>query len=222
MIATPSSDAERLPPAVSTVSRAAAAEFRALATNNTLASQIARATGARVLDITEPPPADLFSRDGIEPVRARLPLTRTLLLWAFAALLLDIATRRIAWDRWFDRSPDTQDTNAPSRAATTLASLRSRDKAQSTQPQTALTDQDALDILRARRPSTPTTEQPQPPPSARPQRSIAEPAPDPAQKEPASDRQPSTQAKLELLRKLRSREPDDDPDDQSAPSKDNP
>jgi hypothetical protein len=46
----------------------------------------------------------VFDRTGISPREALAPLTRLLLVWLVALLMLDIAVRRIAWDRWVTRA----------------------------------------------------------------------------------------------------------------------
>jgi uncharacterized membrane protein len=129
---TPRQGSRLLPPVIGGVSRATGVEFRRLRSNIALLEEIARITGGRIFDIrdalVEPGPSgapsgdaaaatapaapdvagarsvpNLFDRTGIRPTEARLPLWRTLVFWALVALLLDVATRRIAWDRFFSR-----------------------------------------------------------------------------------------------------------------------
>lgn len=100
---TPRSPTRRLPPVIGGASRATGAEFRALSSNETLLEQIASITGGRVLSFDDPAAADLFDRTGVPPMEARLPLWRSLLMWALIVLLLDVGTRRIAWDRFLSK-----------------------------------------------------------------------------------------------------------------------
>lgn len=90
----------RLTPVVGGVSIASAAEFRSFRSDPALLRQIAQATGGRVLDLFQPADARPFDRQGIRPSIARTPLLTALLALAITLLLLDIATRRIAWDRF--------------------------------------------------------------------------------------------------------------------------
>ncbi|MDP1661974.1 MAG: VWA domain-containing protein, partial [Phycisphaerales bacterium] len=85
---------------------AAADEFRVGGGSDAgteLLTRIARETGGRVLsldDLRTMTASQLFVRDKVEPRESRAPLW-PLLLWAAAGvLMLDIATRRVAWDRW--------------------------------------------------------------------------------------------------------------------------
>lgn len=94
---------QRLPPVIAGVSVASGIEYRNLTANTALLEQIARETGGRVLSLQDPAAADLFNRDGLEPSVARTPLWRPLLLWTLLVLLMDVGTRRIAWDRFVSR-----------------------------------------------------------------------------------------------------------------------
>lgn len=83
----------------------AAAEYHVPSTSaagTDLLRQIARETGGRVLTLNDlatlNAPA-LFNREKVEPRESRSPLWPALVLAAGCVLLLDIATRRIAWDR---------------------------------------------------------------------------------------------------------------------------
>lgn len=61
----------------------------------TLLTEIAQATGGRVLTDA----AELFTQQGAQ-TRARHDLTTTLLWIALAIFVLDVAQRRLAWERW--------------------------------------------------------------------------------------------------------------------------
>jgi Ca-activated chloride channel family protein len=91
-----------LPPVFGGASLASGVEMRRLTSDLGLLSEIAATTGGRELDLGAPPPR-LFDRSGLEPVIARTPLWRPLLLWTLIVLMLDIGTRRIAWDRFTSR-----------------------------------------------------------------------------------------------------------------------
>lgn len=78
-------------------------EYRRLTSNDTLLRQIAERTGGQVLDLANPQDAKLYARAGLIPREAFTSLWRPLLIAAIIAFLLDVATRRVAWDRWVSR-----------------------------------------------------------------------------------------------------------------------
>lgn len=102
-IATPRQGPTRLPPVIAGSTVASGAEFRDLRTNTALLEQIASETGGRVLDLTKPESAAFFDRAGVTPRIVQTPLWPTLLAWTLLVLLVDIGTRRIAWDRFVSR-----------------------------------------------------------------------------------------------------------------------
>jgi uncharacterized membrane protein len=121
----------RLAPVIGGASQSASPEFRRFRSNAPLLDQIAGMTGGRLLDITRPDAADLFDRRGMRPSVAALPAWQTLLWLALGLLLLDIASRRLAWgyDRIWNLVRQAAARVAPSHvrggeAAATLASLR--------------------------------------------------------------------------------------------------
>jgi uncharacterized protein YegL len=93
----------RLPATVVGAAVPRGSEYRALSSNQRVLEQIASATGGKLLDPARPEDAQLFSRDGLVPAEAISPLTKQLLPWAIVLLLLDIASRRVAWDRWVSK-----------------------------------------------------------------------------------------------------------------------
>lgn len=92
-----------LAPIIGGASVASGAEFRSLRSDAALLRRVAEEAGGRILSFADADAAALFDRRGIRPSEARLPLWRPLLIAAILVLLLDIATRRIAWDRWTSR-----------------------------------------------------------------------------------------------------------------------
>ncbi len=103
VLASPRLGARNLPPVMGGVSVASGVEYRRLQSNVGLLRRVAEATGGRVLDLGDARGAKFFDRTGLEPTEARTPLWRSLLLWALLVLLLDVATRRVAWDRFVSR-----------------------------------------------------------------------------------------------------------------------
>jgi uncharacterized membrane protein len=121
----------RLAPVIGGASQTASAEFRRFQSNGALLDRIADMTGGRQLDVTQPQAADLFDRRGMTPSLGALPAWQTVLWLALGLLLLDIASRRLAWGygRLWSLARQAAARVAPSHvhgraAAATLASLR--------------------------------------------------------------------------------------------------
>ncbi len=76
-------------------------EFRRLRTDDDLLQAIATSTGGRMLTLGDS--GRVFDRGGVPPRRAVLPLWPSLLPWIVGVAMADIASRRIAWDRWLVR-----------------------------------------------------------------------------------------------------------------------
>jgi len=96
---TPSQGSRPLAPVIGGIARSVGQELRRLSSNVELLRAIAQETGGRVLDLKTPQLADLFTRENVAPQRASMPIWRFLLILATCVFILDVATRRIAWDR---------------------------------------------------------------------------------------------------------------------------
>jgi len=106
--ATPRRGTQALAPSLAGVSKAAGLELRSLESNAGRLAQIAEATGGRVYDLDDPEQAAaVWDRAGVEAVEAAQPLWPLLLLWALGVYMVDIATRRVAWDRLLQREAAT-------------------------------------------------------------------------------------------------------------------
>jgi len=81
----------------------AAREMRDLQSNEAQLNQVVEQTGGRML-APFAPNDDLFSREGLWPSASRRPIWDILIPLAMVAMLLDVAARRIAWDRYTLRS----------------------------------------------------------------------------------------------------------------------
>ncbi len=73
-------------------------ELRRFESNRSILEQIAQITGGRVLNPKDPSQAPLFDRTGVEVSRSIKPMWYTLLTLALLLFILDVATRRIAFD----------------------------------------------------------------------------------------------------------------------------
>ncbi|TVQ63794.1 MAG: VWA domain-containing protein [Phycisphaerales bacterium] len=193
----PSAAGESLPPVTGGASVASGQAARSLASNAALLEAIARESGGRVFELDAPSPEGLFDRRDVPPRLAMTPLWRTLLLWAVAVLLLDVGTRRVAWDRFLSKtyggdwraSVAGSTADRSQQASATVGGLRSRrtgDDADGNEPGAVLGEGDAARIRdeamarrratrRAAREATPATETPT---------STAPPAQKPAPDEP--------------------------------------
>ncbi|RMD62731.1 MAG: VWA domain-containing protein, partial [Planctomycetota bacterium] len=86
---------------VAAAARPLGRERRALQSNLARLEELARVTGGRRLSLNDPASAQgVFAREAAAQATARSPLWPTLLPWALVALVLDVANRRIAWDRF--------------------------------------------------------------------------------------------------------------------------
>lgn len=151
----------RLPPVIVGASVQQGNEFRSLASDDAFLARLARVGQGRVLDINDPEAAAVFNRDGIRPAEAVTPLWWPLMIAALASLLLDVGTRRIAWDRWFStafRDPARtfaarMEDKRGAEAERSIAGLRARAEStqESIQPREAiaLSDQDAATLAAA-------------------------------------------------------------------------
>lgn len=95
--------ARQLPPVVGGMTIARGEEYRTLRSNEPLLRDLAEATGGRVLDLADPRGADLFDRAGVPPRITSVPVFLPLMLLTLGLFVLDVATRRIAWDRFVSK-----------------------------------------------------------------------------------------------------------------------
>lgn len=73
-------------------------EYRELKSNDRLLNEIASRTGGHIIEPFDPEGADIFRREGLLVTSSPLPVWDLLLPILLALMLLDVATRRIAWD----------------------------------------------------------------------------------------------------------------------------
>ncbi|HVT88986.1 MAG TPA: VWA domain-containing protein [Tepidisphaeraceae bacterium] len=74
-------------------------EFRDLHDNNALLTSLAVRTGGRIHPGLDANMTDLFAREGLTESSSSLPVWDLMLPMAMGILLLDVAARKIAWDR---------------------------------------------------------------------------------------------------------------------------
>lgn len=97
--------AKLLPPVIGGITRPPGEEYRRLRSDDRTLRAIAEVSGGRVISLNtaQDKLPDLYSRDGIVPAETRTPLWPLLAVAAVALMLLDVATRRVAWDRLLSR-----------------------------------------------------------------------------------------------------------------------
>ncbi len=154
----PSVNGRRLAPAIVGATLQEGAEFRVLASNDALIEQLAQAGGGRVLDLANPASANLFDRTGIKPAESISSLWQFMMIATLGLFLLDVATRRVAWDRYVSkrfRLPGSREQRVPTGAAAVVGGLRARldatDERREAAPSLALSDQDAAALAAAAR-----------------------------------------------------------------------
>ncbi|MEO1535864.1 MAG: hypothetical protein AAFS11_09965, partial [Planctomycetota bacterium] len=167
-------------PALGGTTQTSSLEHRSLQSNLAAVEQIAAAANGSVFTVDSLVPADLFDRSSIEPRKAESPLRDELLIIALALLLLDVAARRVAWDRFLGER--TAPLATAGSTETDLSSLRAATQRAKQRQDTALTDADAADVARAARrrraearkakaappPKAESAPKPQPPKPAKP------------------------------------------------------
>lgn len=128
-VVSPTRAGEALSPAVGGTSVVATDETRQLESNRVLLERVARETGGRVLELAGTDIESLWDREGVMPREARLPIWPALLAWSLAVFVVDVGTRRVAWDRLLGEKRGARDGEvraAGARAAASLGSLRSK------------------------------------------------------------------------------------------------
>lgn len=119
--ARPTMGSKPLTPTVSGVQVRAGAEDQHLTSNEQGLASLAERTGGRVLDWADPASAfERFER----PRVLRTALWPWLLAAAMALFLLDVAMRRLAWDRWVESARDGALAASAIRTPTPLSALR--------------------------------------------------------------------------------------------------
>jgi uncharacterized membrane protein len=117
------------PPIITGASLFAGREWRDLASNDDGLASLARVSGSELRPLDADRPESLFDRSGIPPHRSRTPLWPVLLAWIPALFLLDVAVRRIAWDRWFVE----RQTSSPATPAASLSKLKAAEPSPDTE-----------------------------------------------------------------------------------------
>ncbi len=114
IIASPSAGGTALPPTIAGLEVSGSAEYAHLDADPETLIALAQRSGGRVFELDSTQPVDLFSREGLTVRRSLQPIWTVLIAIAFGLFLIDLAMRRVAFDRWFAQA--REDTIAAARA----------------------------------------------------------------------------------------------------------
>lgn len=148
----PLQDGQPMPPVLGGATQSSSVEYRSLEANTGLLRTIATQTGGRVLNLGLPDASVVFDRASITPRRAERSLWRPLLVAAIVLMLLDVATRRIAWDRGLAERRLRPRAEAAAASAGSLSSLKKSAPRDNKSEAVRLTEEDAARLaIEARR-----------------------------------------------------------------------
>ncbi len=114
LIASPRAGGTALAPTIVGLEVSGSAEYAHLSADPQALITLAQRTGGRVFELDSSQPVDLFSREGLTVRRSLQPVWTVLIAIAFGLFLIDLAMRRVAFDRWFAQA--REDTIAAARA----------------------------------------------------------------------------------------------------------
>ncbi|MCK4871966.1 MAG: VWA domain-containing protein [Phycisphaerales bacterium] len=149
---TPRKGNVRMAPIVGGANRAIGPEYGRLQSNEALLKRISDMTGGRLLALDDPYSAGLYDRSTRAPVYASQPIWMSLMWWCLGLLLLDIGTRRVAWDRYVSKAAAIEFTRRAAEsvrsrgheATATLGALRTRSDQAESQRDSLAQDVDKL------------------------------------------------------------------------------
>lgn len=137
LIASPVKDGQALAPTIAGLEISGSGEYTHLSADPQSLIALAQRSGGRIFDLGSPEPADLFSREGLTVRRSLQPVWNVLIAIAFVLFLLDLAMRRVAFDRWVAQA--REDTIAAARAVRgeqLQQAFASRQQARASAPET--------------------------------------------------------------------------------------
>lgn len=123
---------QTLAPVIGGATQTTGAEFRRYESDVGLLEDVARITGGRVLNLSDPAEVNLFDRSNMQISVSLQPIWRNVVLVLIGLFLLDVASRRIAWSgqaiaqavaRAIGRTPQAE-AQRGAQSAATLASLQ--------------------------------------------------------------------------------------------------
>ena len=149
LIATASKDGEPLPPTIAGLEISGTAEYANLSADPESLSRLADRTGGRVFELSAEQQVDLFSREGLTVRRSLQPIWNVLIVIAFVLFLIDLAMRRVAFDRWVAQArEDTIAAARTIRGEQLQQAFATRQQARASAPETP--DIDRSPMMRAK------------------------------------------------------------------------
>ena len=149
VLASPKQAGKPLQPTIAGLQIIGVDEFKYLNADPQSMIALAKRTGGRVFDLTDPASANLFDRTGMIKGKSFQPVWPELLVIALVLFMLDLAARRVAFDRWVAQARD--ETIAVSRAvrAEQVGQLKaSRTTAQAHQPAVPEMDRSPMRVVK--------------------------------------------------------------------------
>ncbi len=146
----PARESRKLSPVIAGATLAAGTEYRALRSNDALLERIAQAGGGKVVALGDATERRWFDRAGVPPQVAVIPAWPSLLVAALVVFLLDVGTRRIAWDRCQIRQARELEAKTATET-TTLRSVKKKVDQSAMAGGMALSDADAEKLRQAAR-----------------------------------------------------------------------
>jgi Ca-activated chloride channel family protein len=163
VIASPTLDGEPLAPSIAGLEVSGSSEYTHLSANPDALIALAQRSGGRVFEFGAGTSADLFSREGLTVRRSLQPVWTTLIAIAFVLFLIDLAMRRVAFDRWVAQA--REDTIAAARAVRgeqLQEAFTARQAAQAAAPETPDIDRSPMKRAAPQQQSEPEPKQDEP------------------------------------------------------------
>jgi len=149
VIASPILDGEPLAPTIAGLEVSGSTEYAYLRADPDALIALAQRSGGRIFELGDTAPVDLFSREGLMIRRSLQPVWTTLIAIAFVLFLIDLAMRRVAFDRWVAQArEDTIAAARTIRGEQLQQAFATRQQARASAPETP--DIDRSPMMRAK------------------------------------------------------------------------
>ncbi len=149
VIASPTLNGEPLAPTIAGLEVSGSTEYTHLRADPDALIALAQRSGGRVFELGDTTPVDLFSREGLTVRRSLQPVWTTLIAIAFVLFLIDLAMRRVAFDRWVAQArEDTIAAARTIRGEQLQQAFATRQQARASAPETP--DIDRSPMMRAK------------------------------------------------------------------------
>lgn len=158
VIASPRLNGESLAPTIAGLEVSGTSEFNHLSADPDALVSLAQRSGGRVHELGAGQPVNLFSREGLTVRRSLQPVWTLLIAIAFVLFLIDLAMRRVAFDRWVAQArEDTIAAARTIRGEQLQQAFATRQQARASAPETPDIDRSPM-----MRPNPETKSEPEP------------------------------------------------------------